>query len=266
MQIRVGYRMTYEFEQPTPLIAVLNVHYSRSGDLAAPDTMTTTPSVAYDAYRDSFGNWCNRMVAPPGRFVMTADTVVRDTGLPDPAAFDAVQHPVERLPSETLLFLLPSRYCESDQLVGQAWELFGDVPEGWPRVQAISAWVHERIVFDHEAARPTKTACDVLEERRGVCRDYAHLGVALCRAMNIPARYCTGYLGDIGVPVRDPMDFSGWFEVYLGDRWTTVDPRNFQPRIGRILIARGRDAADVAMTTTFGPNILRGFEVWAAEV
>jgi transglutaminase-like putative cysteine protease len=266
MQIQVGYRMTYEFEQPTPLIALLNVHYSRAGDLTSPDTMITTPSTPYDAYRDSFGNWCNRLVAPAGRFVMTASTVVNDPGVPDEVALDAVQHPVELLPSETLLFLLPSRYCESDELVERAWQLFAATPPGWARVHAISTWVHEHLTFDHGAARPTKTACDALNEGRGVCRDFAHLGVAFCRAMNIPARYCTGYLGDIGVPVQDPMDFSGWFEVYLGGRWLTVDPRNHQPRVGRILIARGRDAADVAMTTTFGPNVLSGFEVWAREI
>jgi transglutaminase-like putative cysteine protease len=193
--------------------------------------------------------------------------MVTDSGLPDEVVPDATQHQVQDLPQETLIYLLPSRYCESDKLSETAWELFGTTPLGWERVQAISRWVHGHISFGYQWARPTKTACEALEEGRGVCRDFAHLGVALCRAMNIPARYCTGYLGDIGVPPSaDPMDFSGWFEVFLSGRWLVVDPRNLVPRIGRILIARGRDAADVAITTTFGPNVLQDFQVWTDEV
>lgn len=264
MQLHVGYVLTYEFEHPTPMIITLNVHYSRVSDLLTPDTMVTTPSTTYTSYRDSFGNWCSRLVAPEGRFTLRADAIVNDTGLPDDVPTGAEQHAVEDLPQETLLFLLPSRYCESDLLSETAWELFGTTAPGWDRVAAISHWVHEHVTFGYEWARPTKTAVEVLEERRGVCRDFAHLGVALCRAMNIPARYCTGYLADIDVPPSaDPMDFSGWFEVFLGGRWRTVDPRNLTPRIGRVLIARGRDAADVAITTTFGPNVLRDFQVRA---
>jgi transglutaminase-like putative cysteine protease len=266
--IRIGYALGYEFAQATPMIATLNVHYSRVSDLIGPDTMVLTPSVPCTAYRDSFGNWCTRLLAPAGTFLLSADTVVRDSGLPDPMPDgDEQQHPVEQLPDETLIFLLPSRYCESDRLAEVAWALFGDVPAGWPRVQAINEWVHQHITFGYEWARPTKTAWEAFEERQGVCRDFAHLGVALCRAINIPARYCTGYLPDIGVPATaSPMDFSGWFEVFLSGTWWTVDPRNLRPRVGRTLIARGRDAADVAITTTFGPSVLRRFEVWADEV
>ena len=267
MQIRVGYSLSYRFEQITPVIVTLNVHYSRVSDLVAPDTMITTPSTPYDSYRDSFGNWCNRLVAPAGPLSLRSDTVIRDSGQPDEVIPDAQQHLVQELPQETLIYLLPSRYCESDRLSPVAWEMFGATPTGWDRVQAVSQWVHNHISFGYQWARATKSACDALDEGRGVCRDYAHLGVAFCRALNIPARYCTGYLGDIGVPPSsDPMDFSGWFEVFLSGRWLTVDPRNLVPRQGRILIARGRDAADVAITTTFGPNVLEDFQVWTDEV
>jgi transglutaminase-like putative cysteine protease len=267
MRIRLGYDIGYQFEQPTPMIVTLNVHYSRISDLERPDTMITSPSVPYVSYRDGFGNWCNRVRAPAGAFSLRADTVVRDSGLTDAVPRTGWQLPVEDLPEETLVYLLGSRYCETDRLLAFAWDTFGTVPQGWQLVEAISSFVHGHIVFDHESARPTKTALEALEEGRGVCRDFAHLGVALCRAMNIPARYCTGYLGDIGVPASaDPMDFSGWFEVYLSDGWFTVDPRNLVPRIGRVLIARGRDAADVAITTTFGPNVLTNFQVWTDEV
>ncbi len=267
MPLRIGYSLTYSFEQPTPMIVMLNVHYSRASDLVAPDTMIAAPSTPYTSYRDSFGNWCNRLVAPAGLVRISADTVIRDDGAPDEQAPHAAQSAVEELPEEALLFLLPSRYCESDRLVDLAWELFGTTEPGWARVQAVSAWVHQHITFGYEWARPGKTAWDALQEGRGVCRDYAHLGVALCRALNVPARYCTGYLADIGVAEPlSPMDFSGWFEAYLGGRWYTVDPRNLVPRIGRVLIARGRDAADVAITTTFGPNELRDFQVWTDPV
>ncbi len=267
MQIRIGYSLSYQFEQPTPMIVTLNVHYSRASDLLGPDTMLTEPSTPYVSYRDSFGNWCNRVVAPAGRFRIFTDAVINDPGLPDAIVPDAVQHRVEDLPQETLLYLLPSRYCESDELAELAWERFGATPLGWPRVYAISEWVHDHITFGYHFARPTKTAGDAYREGNGVCRDYAHLGIALCRALNIPARYCTGYLADIDVPLpAGPMDFSGWFEVFLGGAWHVVDPRNLRPRIGRILIARGRDAADVAITTTFGPNTLLDFSVRTEQI
>ncbi len=268
MLLRVGCSLTYELAQPTPMIALLHVHHSRVDDLVAPDFVRTTPPTPLTAYHDSFGNWCDRLVAPAGRFQIGCDAFVRDGGNADEVpAEGAVQHAVEDLPADALMYLLPSRYCESDRLLELAWALFGEAPDGWGRVQAISRWVHEHVEFGYEWARPTKSAWEVMQERRGVCRDFAHLGVALCRAMNIPARYCSGYLADIGVPLPlGPMDFAGWSEVYLGGRWWVVDPRNLVPRVGRVLMARGRDAADVAITTTFGPNVLADFQVWTDEV
>jgi transglutaminase-like putative cysteine protease len=267
MRIKLGYELVYSMPQPTPMILTLNVHYSRASDLVQPDLTRFSPSVPAQSYRDGFGNWCTRIVAPAGQIVITADAIVNDTGQPDGVPIAARQIPVEQLPAETLVFLLGSRYCETDRLSAQAWELFGQTPPGWQRVQAISDFVHRHVTFSHEHAAPTKTAWDVFNERAGVCRDFAHLGVTLCRCMNIPARYCTGYLGDIGVPASpEPMDFAGWFEVYLEGGWHTVDPRNHVPRIGRVLIARGRDASDVAISTTFGPNTLDSFRVWTDQV
>jgi transglutaminase-like putative cysteine protease len=229
--------------------------------------MKTTPSVPTTAYRDGFGNWCTRLIAPAGVFLLTGDAMVRDSGAADVVAPGAVQHPVPLLPDDTLVFLLGSRYCETDRLSEVAWKLFSGTPLGWDRVQAICDFVHEHLQFGYEHARPTKTAWDAYNEGNGVCRDFAHLAIAFCRCMNIPARYCTGYLGDIGRPKDpSPMDFAGWFEAYLGGVWHTFDPRNHVPRIGRVLIARGRDAADVAIATTFGPNTLRTFRVWTDEV
>ena len=262
MRIRIGYQIDYELTQATPMIVNLNVHYSRISDLEHPDSMTTEPSVPYTSYRDGFGNWCNRLTAPAGNFRIRADAVVRDPGTLDLVPYGAVQHEVQDLPDETLVYLLGSRYCETDELSDFAWDRFGSLAPGWDRVQAVNEFVHRHIRFDHEQARPTKTARDALQEAAGVCRDYAHLGLTLCRALNIPARYCTGYLSQIGTPMTDPTDFSGWFEVFLSGQWFTVDPRNFDPRVGRVLVARGRDAADVALITTFGPNVLQSFEVW----
>ncbi len=267
MLIRVGYELTYRFPQPTPMIVTLNVHYSRVSDIVRPDHMTIRPSVPIAAYRDGFGNWCTRLVAPAGPVQISADGIVNDSGKPDEVDAFAQQHPVQALPEETLVFLLGSRYCETDRLSETAWAIFANAPQGWARVQAICDFVHRHITFGYEFASSTKTAWEVFNERRGVCRDFAHLAIALCRCMNIPARYCTGYLGDIGVPLSAaPMDFAGWFEAFVGGRWHTFDARNNVPRIGRILIARGRDASDVAIATTFGPNTLEGFRVWTDEV
>jgi len=267
MQIQVGYELIYTFPQPTPIILALSIHYSRASDIVRPDHMICSPSIPVVSYRDTFGNWCNRVVAPQGRIRITANGVVNDSGMPDLVWPQAEQHEVQSLPEETLMFLLGSRYCETDRLSETAWKLFGQTPTGWGRVQAICDFVHRHITFGYAYARPTKTAWEVFNEKKGVCRDYAHLAVAFCRCMNIPARYCTGYLGDIGVPPPyGPMDFAGWFEAYLGGMWYTFDPRNNVPRIGRILIARGRDAADVAIATTFGPNTLENFRVWTDEV
>jgi transglutaminase-like putative cysteine protease len=267
VKIHVGYELQYDLPQQTPMILTLNVHHTRASDLAGPDYMRTTPSVPTAAYRDGFGNWCTRLVAPQGRFVVTGAAFVNDTGAPDPVVPDAVQHVIHQLPEESLVFLLGSRYCETDKLSAIAWNQFSNLPYGWARVQGICDFVHQHIKFGYEFANPTKTAWEVFHERRGVCRDFAHLAIAFCRCMNIPARYCTGYLGDIGRPPDpSPMDFAGWFEAFLGGAWHTFDPRNNVPRIGRVLIARGRDAADVAISTTFGPNTLASFRVWTDEV
>jgi transglutaminase-like putative cysteine protease len=215
---------------------------------------------------DVFGNACRRFIAPPGDLLIRSDCVIEDSGNVDVISPDAEQIPVSHLPDDVLVFLMGSRYCETDRLSQIAWNLFGGTAPGWPRVQAICDFVQQRITFDYQAARSTRSAYEAYEEQVGVCRDFAHLSIALCRCMNIPARYVNGYLGDIGVPVRDPMDFSAWMEVYLGGRWWTFDARNNMPRIGRIVIARGRDAADVAMLTSFGSHILNRFTVWTFEV
>lgn len=267
MLIRAGFEMEYLCPGRTPMILALNIHHSRVSDLVRPDHIVTSPAVPITAYRDLFGNWCSRLVAPAGSFVVGTDVQVHDTGLPDVVAPAAVQTPVEHLPESTLVYLLGSRYCETDQLSDIAWQRFGTGPTGWARVQAICDFTHQHIRFGYEHARRTRTAWEAYQEGLGVCRDYAHLAITLCRCMNIPARYCTGYLGDMGTePPYGPMDFAAWFEAFLGDRWYTFDARNNTPRIGRILIARGRDACDVALASTFGPNTLQRFKVWTDEV
>jgi transglutaminase-like putative cysteine protease len=266
MRINVGCEMSFDFPQITPLIATLNVHFSRVSDMERPDHLTTSPAVPIEGYRDPFGNWCSRLLAPPGRFTLGTNTVIRDRGNPDPAKPDAIQHEVQHLPAETLQFLLGSRYCETDRLSEEAWRLFKDTPLGWQRVQAICDFVHNHITFGYGHANAMRTAADAYAERRGVCRDFAHLAIAFCRALNIPARYCTGYVSDIGLPPPyEPMDFAAWMEVYLGGEWHTFDPRNNAPRKGRVLIAYGRDAADVPLTHIFGPNVLSSFKVWTEE-
>jgi transglutaminase-like putative cysteine protease len=267
MQIRFGYELIYTCPKPTPMILTLSLHFSRVSDVVRPDHLVTSPSVPIGAYRDSFGNWCSRIVAPAGDLRISADGIVTDNGIADVVVANARQTPVEALPEESLLFLLGSRYCETDRLTSIAWERFESSPPGWGRVQAICDFVHQHITFGYAHARPTKTAWETYQEKQGVCRDFAHLAITLCRCMNIPARYCTGYLGDIRIPpVPGPMDFSGWFEAYLDGAWYTFDARFNTPRIGRILIARGRDAADVAISTAFGANTLKQFKVWADEV
>jgi transglutaminase-like putative cysteine protease len=267
VQIQVGYELIFRCPQPTPMILNLNIHHTRAADLVRADNLLTDPWVPLTLYRDGFGNWCTRLVAPPGRLRVSADAIVNDCGLAEPVVANARQHPVELLPEETLVYLLASRYCDTENLSAVAWHLFGDSMPGWLRVQAICDFVHQHIEFGYQFARSTRTASEAFYEQRGVCRDYAHLAITLCRCLNIPARYCTGYLGDIGVPpMAAPMDFAGWFEAYIGDAWYTFDPRNNAPRVGRVLIARGRDAADVAISMTFGPNLLEGFRVWADEL
>jgi len=266
IKIRVGYEMIYDFPQATPMIMVLGTHFTRASDVITPDFLTTTPPVPITPYRDMFGNWCSRIVAPPGRMRLFADGLVRDSGVPDVAVTSAVQHAVEDLPPDTLVYLLGSRYCETDRLSDIAWKQFENTTPGWARVQAICDFVHHHIKFGYEHARATMTAFEVYQEGKGVCRDYAHLAVTFCRCMNIPARYCTGYLSDIGTPKPWVGDFAGWFEAYIGGRWQMFDPRNNVPRIGRVLIAQGRDASDVPITQTFGPNELVSFKVWTDEV
>lgn len=267
LKLQIGYELQYEFPQPTPTLLMLNTHFTRVSDLAMPDHILIDPAVPLSGYRDGFGNWCSRFVAPAGRMVISANSIIRDSGQPDPVVPDARQVPVEELPEEALVFLLASRFCDCDRMLDLAWSLFGETEPGWGRVQAICDFVHHHIIFGYEHARVTKTAFDAYEEGRGVCRDYAHLAVAFCRAMNIPARYCTGYLSYMGTPEpHDVGDFAAWFEAYLDGEWHMFDPRNNTPRVGRVLMARGRDAADVAFATTFGPNTLRGFRVWATEI
>lgn len=267
MKFKLGYELRYRFPQPTPVITQLTLHYSRQSDLLTRDDMIVRPSVPVTGYRDLFGNWCGRFLAPAGQMVISADFTIRDSGAPDALPPAASQVPVENLPEEALAFLLPSRYCDSDRLLDLAWEHFGSATPGLERVQAVCDFVHRHLTFDYAQARPTRSAYDAYQEQVGVCRDFAHLGVAFCRALNIPARYCAGFLSDAGTePPYPPGDFAGWFDAYLGGAWHSFDPRNNTPRIGRFLLARGRDAADVAITTTFGPNTLEGFRVWADEV
>ena len=267
MQLQVGYELIYDCPQPTPMLLMVNIHHTRAGDIVVPDCLTTTPSVPLAFYRDAFGNWCTRIVAPPGQTRMTASAIVNDPGVPEPLALSDREHAVQDLPEECLQFLLGSRYCETDRLSDVAWSLFGASPRGARRVQAICDYVHQHIAFNYASARSTRTAWEALTEKTGVCRDYAHLAVAFCRCMNIPARYCTGYLGDVGMPPPyGPMDFAAWFEAYVDGHWHTFDARNNVPRIGRILIARGRDATDVAISNAFGFNTLVGFKVWVDEV
>ncbi|MFC0409105.1 transglutaminase-like domain-containing protein [Roseomonas elaeocarpi] len=271
MLIRAGYDIAFDCQQPTPMLLMLNIVPDREPDLRSPQVLNFQSSngaaVRSSTYRDGFNNVVTRVVAPPGRFTVSADFLVEDSGLPDPVVLDAEQHRVEDLPDDVLVFLLGSRYCETDKLSDQAWSLFGHTKPGWERVQAICDHVNDRITFGYEHARSTKTAFEANEERKGVCRDFTHLAVTYCRCMNIPTRYVTGYLGDIGVPPVDyPMDFSAWFEVFLGGRWHTFDARHNTPRIGRILMARGRDATDVAISTAFGSARLASFDVVTDEV
>lgn len=264
MRIRLGCEMRYAFPYPVPIVAMLNLHPSRAGALEEPDAIRTEPPVPVETYRDSFGNLCSRLIAPAGAFTLGTDGVIADDGRPDPVRRDAEQHAVEDLPAETLLFLLPSRYCESDLLSDEAWRLFGHLGPGWDRVQAVCDFVHGHIAFGYEFAHRDRTAADAYAGRRGVCRDFTHLAVAFCRALNVPTRYCTGYISFIGEPEPHPAgDFAAWMEVYLGGAWRVFDPRNNAPRIGRVMVACGRDAADVPLTHTFGPSPLVGFRVWA---
>lgn len=267
MQIQIGYELLYECPKPTPMILTLNVHYSRASDLIQPDLIITKPSIPIRGYWDFMGNWCSRIFAPQGELTILTNTIINDSGDLDEEDMSAYQYKVEFLPDDTLQFLLGSRYCETDCLMDVAWQRFGDTPLGWPRVQAICDFVHQHVKFGYENSSPTKTALQTYETGCGVCRDFTHLAITLCRCMNIPARYCTGYLSDIGKePPYGIMDFAAWMEVYLNGKWYLFDPRNNERRIGRVLIARGRDAADVAFSNAFGENNLKCFKVIADEV
>jgi transglutaminase-like putative cysteine protease len=266
MLIRYGYDITVTCTQPTPMVCLLEIRDDREADIRSPEQVVTNPSVPTTTYSDLFGNTCRRFVAPAGDFSIWGDGTVEDSGLVDPADWNAGETPIAELPDECLVYLLGSRYCETDRLSQIAWDMFGQLNPGWSRVQAICDFVNQHITFGYQQARSTRTAFEAYQERVGVCRDYAHLAIALIRCMNIPARYINGYLGDIGVPILDPMDFSAWIEVYIGGRWMTFDPRNNIPRIGRIVVARGRDAADVPLIHSFGPHVLKSFRVWTYDV
>jgi transglutaminase-like putative cysteine protease len=267
MMLRLGYDIRFEIPSPVAMVALLNVHPSRVADLRAPDELRVEPETHVDSFIDSFGNRCTRFVARQGALRLSNSTVLEDPGFADRVSRDAREVPVQELPSDVLGYLLNSRYCEVDRFATIASELFGGVAPGWGRVQAICDWVHSKVNFGYQYARPTKTALDVFSERFGVCRDFQHLAVTLCRALHIPARYATGYLGDIRVPAApSPMDFSAWFEVYLEDRWWTFDARYNCPRFGRVLMATGRDASDVAITTSFGMANLTYFSVISEEL
>jgi len=266
MLIRLGYEISIECPQPTPVISLLEINQDRQADIQRQTKVLTSPTVPTTTYTDAHGNICRRFTAPAGSFRILYDAVVEDSGLPDKVNTLAQEVPVDDLPSEVLGYLLGSRYCETDHLAPLAWNLFGDMPRGWARVQAIVDYVHNRLSFGYGYARSTRTAAQAQEEQVGVCRDFAHLTIALCRCMNIPARYVNGYLGDIGIPENpSPMDFSAWCEVYLDGGWYTFDARHNTPRIGRVVIARGRDATDVPLLHSFGPHRLGLFKVWTYE-
>lgn len=267
MLIKYGFEIAIAVPQPTPLITLLDVHDSRRSEILREGPFVTRPEVPVRVYRDIMGNICRRLVAPAGEFSFTLDGTISDTGETDFVDTSLEEVPIPALPDDVLVYLLGSRYCETDQLSDMAWRLFGGLKPGWTRVQAIVDFVHERLKFGYQHARATRTAAEAMEERVGVCRDFAHLTIALCRCLNIPARYVNGYLGDIGVPPDPaPMDFSAWCEVYLGGRWCTFDARHNKPRIGRIVVSHGRDATDVPLLHTFGQHVLRSFKVWTDEV
>jgi transglutaminase-like putative cysteine protease len=266
--LRVGCEFSYDVSAPTPATVQVRPRSDARHQLVS-ESWSTSPPLPLDEYVDLYGNTVKRLVMPVGALVLKYDAICTVPDELDPDGSGVAQLPVEAIPGELLHFTLPSRYCLSDELMTTAWELFGQTQPGWARVQAICDWVHDNIRFQYGTSNPRTTAADVLRTRTGVCRDFAHLAVTFCRAMNIPARYVFGYLPDIYVPAPpEPMDFAAWMEVWLGDRWWTFDPRNNARRVGRVLIGRGRDALDVAMLTTFGPAEFRSMTVWAdlAEV
>lgn len=265
--LRFGYEMTVSCAQPTPMICLLDAHEENAPNMREPEVVTCAPDVPMHTYKDGFGNVCRRFVAPVGDFTIRSNGVIITTDEVDPADWSAPEIPVQDLPDEVIQFLVGSRYCETDKMSQLAWDTFGYMSPGYSRVQAIVDWSKQRLHFDYQQARSTRTALDAFYEQVGVCRDFAHLAITICRCLNIPARYVNGYLGDIRIPQGDsPMDFSAWMEVYLGGQWWTFDPRNNQRRVGRIVIARGRDAADVPLINSFGQHWLKKFEVWTDEI
>ena len=266
MLIRLGYNIQFDTFGEVPIVTLLHVHPSRKHDLREPDELHTEPAVKIENYEDSFGNHSCRLVAPAGKITFHSSTLIEDSGQPDAVGLEARELAIEKLPLNVLPYLMNSRYCEVDLLTNTAAELFGNLPRGWQRVQAVCAWVHDKVVFGYRFANPVRTALGTYTERVGVCRDFQHLAITFCRALNIPARYATGYLGDFGVAADpNPMDFSAWFEVYLENRWWTFDARHNVRRIGRILMATGRDATDCAITTSFGGAKLSSFQVTSVE-
>lgn len=267
MLIKYGFQTTISVPKPTPMIAMLEVHPERSGDIQSETPFLTTPQVPTTVYIDRFGNRCRRLLAPAGDVTFQLEGTLFDSGERELVVPHAAEVPVERLPPNVLEFLIGSRYCETDRMSQTAWDLFGNGPAGWQRVQAIADYVHAHLAFGYEHARATRTAFEAHEEGIGVCRDFAHLMITFCRCLNIPARYVNGYLGDIGVPPDPaPMDYSAWVEVFIANRWYTFDARHNEPRIGRIVVARGRDAADVPLINSFGQHTLKAFSVVTEEV
>lgn len=273
LRLALGYRFRFSLSQPTPMIALLKVHGSAAASLETPDLISTAPQVPLERYRDGFGNSCTRLVAPAGVFEMSGSSVIHLSGEPDPPHGVCAQSPVEEIEAENLVYLLPSRYCDSDLMTEIAWARFAPLNAAAPHlqgsalVQQICDYVHHHIRFDYASARATRTASEAHEEARGVCRDFTHLAITLCRCMNIPARYCTGYISDIGTATPDALgDFAAWMEVYLGGAWRMYDPRNNVPRVGRVLVARGRDAADVPLVQSFGRHELTEFSVLTRAV
>ncbi|AGT09953.1 transglutaminase-like domain-containing protein [Paracoccus aminophilus] len=267
MLLRYGYRIVFETDGALPLVTQLAARPERRMDLRVPEIVRTFPAVHHTSYTDGFGNLCTRLTAPDGRFELTSDAIIADSGLPDPICPEAGQDPVDELPDDVLIYLLSSRYCEVDLMGPTAWELFGQTPPGWARVQAVSDWVNDHMRFSYHEANPRRTAFGAYQDRVGVCRDYTHLAITMCRALNIPARYINGYLGDIGIPPEPtPMDFAAWMQVWLGGQWWTFDPRNHALRVGRIVVSIGRDATDCALISSFGQHRLQEFKVWTDEV